>query len=163
MGRDVRRLFVNTAQCTRPVMAVTIPLTQRPKHANTHCIAPRVENGTGKFRPDRLRLPFKPTVNRFREKKIWKWENKTGKRTGTGTVGVFSRPFSRFPFSAGKIPAGIPVFVVVGCVTCVGNVNCCLHVFQRELWIRDSLYLCFLVIRVLFPCYLCIFVTILSS
>ena len=94
----------------------------------------RVENGTGKSRPDRLRLPFKPTVNRFREK-IGKWENKTGKRagTGTGTVGVFSRPFSRFPFSAGKIPAGIPVFVVVGCVTCVGNVNCCLHVLQREL------------------------------
>ena len=81
-----------------------------------------------------------------------KWENKTGKRagTGTGTVRVFSRPFSRFPFSAGKIPAGIPVFVVVGYVTCVGNVNCCLHVFQRELWIRDSLYLCFLVIRVFF-------------
>ena len=94
----------------------------------------RVENGTGKSRPDRLRLPFKPTVNRFREK-MGKWENKTGKRagTGTGTVGVFSRPFSRFPFLAGKIPAGIPVFVVVGCVTCVGNVNCCLHVFQREL------------------------------
>ena len=98
--------------------------------------AGRVENGTGKSRPDRLRLPFKPTVNRFREK-MGKWENKTGKRagtgTGTGTVGVFFRPFSRFPFSAGKIPAGIPVFVVVGCVTCVGNVNCCLHVFQREL------------------------------
>ena len=92
----------------------------------------RVENGTGKSCPDRLRLPFKPTVNRFREK-IGKWENKTGKRAGTGTVGVFSRPFSRFPFSAGKIPAGIPVFVVVGCVTCVGNVNCCLHVLQREL------------------------------
>ena len=92
----------------------------------------RVENGTGKSRPDRLRLPFKPTVNRFREK-MGKWENKTGKRAGTRTVGVFSRPFSRFPFSAGKIPAGIPVFVVVGCVTCVGNVNCCLHVLQREL------------------------------
>ena len=98
----------------------------------------RVENGTGKSRLDRLCLPFKPIVNRFYEK-IGKWENKTGKRagtgtgTGTGTVGVFSRPFSRFPFSAGKIPAGIPVFVVVGCVTCVGNVNCYLHVFQREL------------------------------
>ena len=76
-------------------------------------LAIRVENGTGKTRPDRLRLPFKPTVNRFREK-IGKWENKTGKRAGT--VGVFSRPFSRFPFSAGKIPAGISVFVVVGCV-----------------------------------------------
>ena len=94
----------------------------------------RVENGTGKSRPDRLRLPFKPTVNRFREK-MGKWENKTGKRAGTGTetVGVFSRPFSRFSFLAGKIPAGIPVFVVVDCVTCVGNVNCCLHVLQREL------------------------------
>jgi len=92
----------------------------------------RVENGTGKSRTDRLRLPFKPTVNRFR-KKMGKWENKTGKRVGTGTVGVFSRPFSRFLFSAGKIPAGIPVFIVVGCVTCVGNVNYCLHVFQREL------------------------------
>ena len=101
----------------------------------SYSAAARVENGTGKSRPDRLRLSFKPTVNRFRGKKIGKWENKTGKRagTGTGTVGVFSRPFSRFPFSAGKIPAGIPVFVVVGCVTCVGNVNCCLHVFQREL------------------------------
>ena len=58
-----------------------------------------------------------------------------GKQAGTGTemVGVFSRLFSRFPFSARKIPAGIPVFVVVGFVTCVGNVNCCLHVLQREL------------------------------
>jgi len=56
-----------------------------------------------------------------------------GAGTGTGTVGVFSRPFSRFLFSAGKIPAGIPVFVVVGCVTCVGNVNYCLHVLQHEL------------------------------
>jgi len=28
----------------------------------------RIENGTGKSRPDRLRLPFKPTVNRFHEK-----------------------------------------------------------------------------------------------
>ena len=103
-------------------------------HRRLRHVPTRVENGTGKSRPDRLRLPFKPTVNRFR-KKMGKWENKTGKRagTGTGTVGVFSRPFSRFPFSAGKIPAGIPVFVVVGCVTCVGNVNCCLHVFQREL------------------------------
>ena len=57
-----------------------------------------------------------------------------GKRAGTGTgtetVGVFSRPFSRFPFLAGKIPAGIPVFVVVGCVR---NVNCCVHVLQHEL------------------------------
>ena len=133
-----------------------------------HCgSAGRVENGTGKSRPDRLRLPFKPTINCFCEK-MGKWENKRGKRagTGTGTVGVFSRPFSRFPFSAEKIPAGIPVFVVVvvvGCVTCVGKVNCCLHVLQRELWIRDSLYLCFLVIRVLFPCYLCIVVIILLS
>ena len=97
---------------------------------------PRVENGTGKSRPDRLRLPSKSTVNRFRGKNR-KMRKQNGKRagtgTGTGTVGVFSRPFSRFPFSAGKIPAGIPVFVVVGCVTCVGNVNCCLHVFQREL------------------------------
>ena len=93
-------------------------------------IISRVENRMGKSRPDRLRLPFKPTVNRISEK-MEKWENKTGKRAGTetGTVVVFSRPFSRFPFSAGKIP----VFVVVGCVTCVGNVNCCLHVFQREL------------------------------
>ena len=30
----------------------------------------RVENGTGKSRPDRLCLPFKPTLNRFREKMV---------------------------------------------------------------------------------------------
>jgi len=55
--------------------------------------------------------------------KTEKWENKTGKwaETRTETVGVFSRPFSRFLFSAEKIPAGILVFVVV---SCVGNVNC---------------------------------------
>ena len=122
-------------------------------HARLLCAAvpPRVENGTGKSRPDRLHLLSKPTVNCFRGKnrKMGKQNGKTGgngNRNGWGvfptvfTVPVFSRensrvsrPFSRFLFSAGKIPAGIPVFVVVGCVTCVGNVNCCLHVFQREL------------------------------
>ena len=92
----------------------------------------RVENGTGKSRPDRLRLSFKPTANRFRGKNR-KMEKQNGKTGGNGNGwGVFPIIFT-VPFSAGKIPAGIPVFVVVGCVTCVGNVNCCLHVFQREL------------------------------
>ena len=45
-----------------------------------------------------------------------------GNRDGNGW-GVFPTVFT-VPVSAGKIPAGIPVFVVVGCVTCVGNVNC---------------------------------------
>ena len=125
VGRDFRAL----------IKKLILELVWKPQDESFETfdrIISRVENGTGKSRPDRLRLPFKSTVNRFREK-MGKWENKTGKRTGTGTVGVFFRPFSRFPFSAGKIPAGIPVFVVVGCVTCVGNVNCCLHVLQREL------------------------------
>jgi len=64
----------------------------------------RVENGTGKYRPDRLRLPFKPAVNRFRGKnrKMGKQNGKTG---GNGnswgvfptvfTVPVFSRENSR--------------------------------------------------------------------
>jgi len=66
----------------------------------------RVENGTGKSRPDRLRLPFKPTVNRFREKngKMGKQNGKTGGNgNGNGwgvfptvfTVPVFSRENSR--------------------------------------------------------------------
>ena len=66
----------------------------------------RVENGTGKSRPDRLRLPFKPTVNRFREKN-GKMEKQNGKTGGNGngngcgvfptvfTVPVFSRENSR--------------------------------------------------------------------
>ena len=66
----------------------------------------RVENGTGKFSPDRLRLPFKPTVNRFREKN-GKMEKQNGKTGGNGngngwgvfptvfTVPVFSRENSR--------------------------------------------------------------------
>ena len=61
--------------------------------------ARRVENGTGKSRPVRLHLPFKPTVNCFREK-MEKWEN--GRERERERLGVFSRPFSRFPFSAGK-------------------------------------------------------------
>ena len=84
-------------------MAVTIPLTQRPKHANTHCIAPRVENGTGKSRPDRLRLPFKPTVNRFREKK----ENgKTKRENGRERerLGCFPYRFHGSRFQPGKFP-----------------------------------------------------------
>ena len=65
-----------------------------------------VENGTGKSRPDRLRLPFKPTVNYFREKngKMGKQNGKTGGNgNGNGwgvfptvfTVPVFSRENSR--------------------------------------------------------------------
>ena len=66
--------------------------------------ASRVENGTGKSRPDRLRLSFKPTVNHFREKnrKMGKQNGKTG-GNGNGwgvfptvfTVPVFSRENSR--------------------------------------------------------------------
>ena len=66
----------------------------------------RVENGTGKSRPDRLRLPSKPTVNRFRRKnkKMGKQNGKTGGNgNGNGwgvfptvfTVPVFSRENSR--------------------------------------------------------------------
>ena len=66
----------------------------------------RVENGTGKSRPDRLRLPSKPTVNRFRGKnsKMVKQNGKTGGNgNGNGwgvfptvfTVPVFSRENSR--------------------------------------------------------------------
>lgn len=66
----------------------------------------RVENGKGKSRPDRLCLPFKPTVNRFREKngKMGKQNGKTGGNgNGNGwgvfptvfTVPVFSRENSR--------------------------------------------------------------------
>lgn len=67
----------------------------------------RVENGMGKSHPDRLRLPSEPAINCFLGKNK-KTGEKMGKRAGTGTesVGVFFRPFSR-----GKIPAGIPGFV----------------------------------------------------
>ena len=64
----------------------------------------RVENGTGKSCLDRLRLPSKPTVNRFHEKnrKMGKQNGKTG-GNGNGwgvfptvfTVPVFSRENSR--------------------------------------------------------------------
>ena len=85
----------------------------------------RVENGTGKSRPDRLRLPFKPTVNRFREKneKMGKQNGKTGGNGNGNGWGVFPTVFP-VPVFSREIPAGISVFVVVGFVTCVGNVNC---------------------------------------
>ena len=107
---------------------------ERCKAGSREFCIPRVENGTGKSRPDRLHLPSKPTVNRFRGKnrKTRKQNGKTGGNGNGNGWGVFPT-VSRFLFSAGKIPAGIPVFVVVGCVTCVGNMNCCLHVLQCEL------------------------------
>ena len=58
--------------------------------------AGRVENGTGKSRPDRLRLPFKPTVNRFREKngKMGKQNGKTGGNGNGNGWGVFPTVFT---------------------------------------------------------------------
>ena len=64
-------------------------------------LAIRVENGTGKSRPDRLRLPFKPTVNRFREKnrKMGKQNGKTGGNGNGNGWGVFPTVFTVLVFS----------------------------------------------------------------
>ena len=62
---------------------------------------PRVENGMGKSRPDRLRLPFKPTVNCFRGKnrKIEKQNGKTGGNGNGNGWGVFPTVFTIPVFS----------------------------------------------------------------
>jgi hypothetical protein len=72
----------------------------------------RLENRTGKSRPDRHRRPSKPTVNRL-IRKTGKTGKKPGKPAGAGAESVWgsSRPYCRFLFSPGKIPAGNPVFV----------------------------------------------------
>ena len=58
--------------------------------------------------PDRLRLPFKPTVNRFREKK---WENGKIKRENgreRERLGCFPDRFHGSRFQPGKIPREFP-------------------------------------------------------
>jgi hypothetical protein len=74
----------------------------------TNSVFSRLENGTGKSRPDRHRIPSKPSVNCFVRK-----TGKPGKPAGTGakSVEVFSRPFFRLLYSTGKIPREFPVFL----------------------------------------------------
>ena len=66
----------------------------------------RVENGTGKSRPDRLRLPFKPTVNRFREKN--EKNGKTKLENGRERLGCFPDRFHGSRFQPGKFPREFP-------------------------------------------------------
>ena len=67
----------------------------------------RVENGTGKSRPDRLRLPFKPTVNRFREKN-GKTKRENGRERERELLGCFPDHFHGSRFQPGKFPREFP-------------------------------------------------------
>ena len=70
----------------------------------------RVENGTGKSRPDRLRLPFKPAVNRFREKnrKMRKQKRENGRERERERLGCFPDRFHGSRFQPGKFPREFP-------------------------------------------------------
>jgi hypothetical protein len=72
----------------------------------------RLENRTGKSRPDRHRIPSKPSVNCF-VRKTGKPGKNPGKPAGNSakSVEVFSRPVFRLLYWTGKILQEFPVFL----------------------------------------------------
>ena len=93
-------IFFSLSPQRRPAFSSSVGIGLSPR------LLPRVENGTGKSRPDRLRLPSKPTVNRFggKNRKMGKQNGKmggNGNENGWGvfptvfTVPIFSRENSR--------------------------------------------------------------------